>query len=133
MNAAHIYNLSIAQTNAHITNNPQAYSHQHCNQRFEVEVGWGCSLQLGEEYLLNGFFLYSLLLEKAEQSSTLYLPHDELSQKHRLQDALLDRNKRTEGPGQEAYLHACDLCFSVFEGEDGQKCGTPFLFHFALC
>ena len=126
MNAARIYNLSIAQTDSHISNTPQAYSHtQHSSYSWrssDMEAGWGCSRELGEEYLLNGFFLYSLLLEKAEQSSTLFLPHDEQSQKHRLQEALLERNKKMEGPGQEAYLHACDLCFSVFDGEDGKHC-----------
>ena len=63
---------------------------------------------------MNGFLLYSLLLEKSEQGTTLLLSHNELLQKGRLQDALKECNKQMEGTGQECYLHACDLCFLVY-------------------
>lgn len=57
------------------------------------------------------FLLYSLLLEKAERRGGLVLPHDEASHKDRLIPALAEQNKAMEGIGQEAYPHACDLCF----------------------
>lgn len=123
MNGCRIYNISMGNSNAHILNNQQAYMEElkslHYNQ---PSIVWPCSLELGDEFLLNGFFLYSLLLEKSEQCSTLFLPHDESSQRLRLRDALLEQNKQMEGPGQEAYLHACDLCFFVFEGDNGDLC-----------
>lgn len=75
---------------------------------------------------MNGFFLYSLLLDKAERHGVLVLPHDEPSQKDRLQPALAERNKMTEGIGQECYPHACDLCFIVFLNDDGEI-GKSFL------
>ena len=123
MNGCHIYNTSIGNLQAHVLNNQQAYMEElkalHYSQ---PTFAWPCSLELGDEFLLNAFFLYSLLLEKSEQCNALFLPHDESSQRLRLHDALLERNKRMEGPGQEAYLHACDLCFFVFEGDDGGLC-----------
>ncbi|KAK7012469.1 hypothetical protein R3P38DRAFT_2790720 [Favolaschia claudopus] len=79
--------------------------------------GW--NLDMRAEDVLNGFFLYSLLLEKAERRSILVLAHDESTQKGRLGPALAERNKAMEGIGQEAYPHACDLCFFVFEDGDG--------------
>lgn len=71
---------------------------------------------------MNGFFLYSLLLDKAERRSILILSHNETSQRDRLQHALAERNKAMEGIGQENYPHACDLCFVAKEGPDGQTC-----------
>ncbi|KAF9477654.1 hypothetical protein BDN70DRAFT_810293 [Pholiota conissans] len=121
MNASRIYNESIGDLNSHILNNRPAYIQQLCSSDLDKKQPqqWAHSLRLDEEFLLNGFFLYSLLLDKSEQLGTLSLVHDEQSQRLRLRDALLERNKRMEGPGQEAYFHACDLCFFVFEDDDG--------------
>ncbi|KAJ7122670.1 hypothetical protein C8R43DRAFT_1136083 [Mycena crocata] len=69
---------------------------------------------------MNGFFLYSLLLDKAEHDGILMLPHDEASQSDRLQPALAERNSTMEGTGQECYTHACDLCFAIVENAQGQ-------------
>lgn len=69
---------------------------------------------------MNGFFLYSLLLDKTEQGGILILPHDEASQSYRLQPALAERNSAMEGTGQECYAHACDLCFVIVKNEQGQ-------------
>lgn len=55
------------------------------------------------------------------------LPHDEATQGDRLQPALAERNKAMEGIGQEHYAHACDVCFVVFEDDDGNLstyCGS---------
>lgn len=43
-------------------------------------------------------------------------------QRTRLDPALRTRNKHTEGIGQEAYTHACDLCFFLFEDSNGNLC-----------
>jgi hypothetical protein len=69
---------------------------------------------------MNGFFLYSLLLDKAEQGGVLMLPHDESRQSDRLRPALEKRNSDMEGIGQECYAHACDLCFHIVENEQGE-------------
>ena len=69
---------------------------------------------------MNGFFLYSILLDKAERNEPLILSTTEASQRDRLREALAERNKRMEGVGQEEYGHACDLCFVVFNDEQGR-------------
>ena len=71
------------------------------------------------EVAMNGFLLYSLLLDKAEHRTHLTLPHDCPTQKDRLLNALAERNKAMEGIGQEEWAHACDLCFRVRETPDG--------------
>lgn len=80
---------------------------------------WQTSLEMRAEDVLNGFLMYSLLLDKAEHGSFLLLPHDERSQRDRLKEALAERNKAMEGVGQESYPHACDLCYQVYENEEG--------------
>ena len=108
---------------AHIINNKAAYLqtlhlYDHCS------LEWQTSLELRDEYVMNGFLLYSLLLEKSEQGTTLLLSHNESSQRDRLKNALKERNKQTEGTGQESYLHACDLCFLVYsDPETGCQSG----------
>jgi hypothetical protein len=53
-------------------------------------------------------------------------PHDEATHNDRLIPALAERNKGTEGIGQEAYPHAFDLCFFVFEAKDGSLSAIVF-------
>ncbi|KAG2743488.1 hypothetical protein P692DRAFT_201886487 [Suillus brevipes Sb2] len=56
----------------------------------------------------------------AEHNSCLVLPHDE-QQRIRIDVALSERNKEMEGIGQEAYPHACDLCFIVIGDNDSKS------------
>ncbi|KAF9538244.1 hypothetical protein CPC08DRAFT_651514, partial [Agrocybe pediades] len=118
-NCARIYNISLASQLSVRLNNELAFG--------PVEVPdvpdqrhWQTSLELQDEHVLNGFFIYSLLLEKAERQQPLSLGHN-LYHRDRLQPALQERNKSMEGPGQEAYTHACDLCYVVYEGDDGRQ------------
>ena len=66
------------------------------------------------EDVTNGFVLYSLLLE---HGTILILPHDALKQRSRIEPALVARHHEMEGVGEELYLHACDLCFIVFDND----------------
>jgi hypothetical protein len=119
----------MANVYAHILNNQQAYVQQIHSVNLGAKLPWAYLLELDEEIFLNGFLLYSLLLEKSEQATPLFLVHDEQSQQLCIQDALMEQNKQMEGPGQEAYFHACDLCFFVFEDDNGDMC--MFLFGFS--
>lgn len=121
MNFARLYNTCLTNHYSHILRHKLAYLktfHLYDKSRLR----WPFSLDMNDEYLLNGFCLYALLLEKSEQGTTLLLDHDEDSQKVRLKAALHERNQRMEGTGQPEYTHACDLCFVVFTGEDGRQC-----------
>lgn len=95
----------------------QAIYNHHIDDSVDL---WQTTLQIRQEDVMNGFFLYSLLLEKAERSGILAIPHDEASQKDRLQPVLAERNKLMEGIGQECYAHACDTCFIVFSDNEGR-------------
>jgi len=127
LNCARIYNISIASQYSHILNNRPAYMSIY--QQIDcMPIHWDVSFELRDEFVLNGFFLYSLLLEKAEQRTPLHLSHHETSQRDRLKGALEVRNKAMEGIGQEAYTHACDLCFVVIKDEAGKECESQFSF-----
>ncbi|RDB15791.1 hypothetical protein Hypma_003744 [Hypsizygus marmoreus] len=84
-----------------------------------THIEWQTSFKLCAEDAMNGFFLYSLLLDLSERRGILVLSHDAPSQKDRLQPALDVRNKATEGIGQECYPHACDVCFIVYTDDNG--------------
>ncbi|KIJ07033.1 hypothetical protein PAXINDRAFT_121288 [Paxillus involutus ATCC 200175] len=119
MNCARIYNTALGNIDAYIVNNRLAFGavvHQYGEK---VEL-WPCSLQMRDEDVLNGFFIYSLLLDKAERQSQLVLSHDS-QHRVRIDAALIPRNKEMEGIGQEAYPHACDKCFVVVEDNSGCK------------
>ncbi|KAG1720182.1 hypothetical protein EDB19DRAFT_1930573 [Suillus lakei] len=119
MNCARVYNYALAQRHAlYISNNRRAFDAT-LPRAFDEEFSWQYTLRMCDTDVLNGFFIYSLLLEKAEHSSCLVLPHDE-QQRIRIDVALSERNKEMEGIGQEAYPHACDLCFIVI-GDDDSK------------
>ncbi|KAJ7708089.1 hypothetical protein B0H17DRAFT_971679, partial [Mycena rosella] len=115
-NWARIYNCAMSETNPHIANNKLAFASVYGNRKKTPAEGW--NLELRNLDVTNGFFLYSLLLEKSERGGILLLPHDEPSQKDRLQPVLAERNKAMEGIGQEHWAHACDLCFVIFDSED---------------
>ena len=106
-------------------NNRQAFSAlqrpllYHCALP-EMYPGWPVALELCDADVLNGFFLYSILLDRAERNVSLVLQHG-TTHRDRLADVLHDCNCQTEGIGQEQYFHACDECFQVFE-QDGQLC-----------
>lgn len=117
-NCARIYNNSLRLRHPHIANNQPAFSTEVFNQHKPDSLDWQFSLDLRDEDVLNGFFLYSLLIDKAERRSILILPHDASSQKDRLRPALEERNKAMEGIGQEQWAHACDSCFVVFPDKD---------------
>lgn len=120
MNCARIYNQSIGILHAEVTNNPLAHPGKLHRPLYALDFDWQTSLHLQDTDVLNGFFLFSLLLDRAEQKTILYFEHDAPSQKDRLKPALQERNVRMEGFGQEEYTHACDLCYIVFLDEDGR-------------
>ncbi|KAG6906415.1 hypothetical protein DXG01_014052 [Tephrocybe rancida] len=66
---------------------------------------------------------------KAEHARVLVLPHGADSQMARIKPALHERNKETEGTGQENYAHACKQCFIITENDKGER----FKLHAALC
>ncbi len=97
MNFARIYNESIVSLHSHVVNNPGAY----VNTLFSGNDGPLSSfadpeqsLELQDNHVLNGFFLYSLLLDKEEQGTSFVLSHHEPSQCERLKEALSQRNKK---------------------------------------
>ncbi|EIW56144.1 uncharacterized protein TRAVEDRAFT_129214 [Trametes versicolor FP-101664 SS1] len=116
-NCARIYNASLARCDASVQNNIQAYGRT--TRSHLSEIGWPYALDMNSDIAMNGFLLYSLLLDKAEHGSHLELPHDFPTQKDRLATALAERNNAMEGIGQEEWTHACDLCFIVKEASDG--------------
>lgn len=118
MNCARIYNVSMASLSSVILNNPIAHI-EVLKGCLESDLRWQTSLELHETDVLNGFFIYSLLLDHAEQKSVLCLDHNSPSHRHRLKPALQARNARMEGFGQEEYTHACNLCYIVFLDDNG--------------
>lgn len=115
-NCACLYNLSMAHKWSHITGQTAAY-------RDLREIPLSSPIQ--PKNVLNGFFIYSLLLDKAEHGQILLMnSNGEL--KNRLMEPLGMRNKDMEGTGQEAYTHACDKCFHTYE-QNGKICMSPVL------
>ncbi|KAF8196942.1 hypothetical protein BJ912DRAFT_846451 [Pholiota molesta] len=120
MNCARIYNESLACLNSHILSNKLAYSNTfHLYE--QVENPLSSNLIMDEEHVLNAFFLYGLLIDKAEKQTRLVLSHKEPSQREHLRPALAERNQEMEGTGQEAYRHACDLCFITYKDNNGRE------------
>lgn len=111
MNCARIYNTTMLYTNAHIYEQWKAYGVPQHTPTLPF---------LAEEHLLNGFFIYSLLVHHAEHQEPLSMNQDG-EQRERLRPALQARNKTLEGLGQESYTHICDKCFYSYE-KDGQTC-----------
>lgn len=92
----------------------------------ELPHGWAPSaMKLQGVHVLNGFFLYSILLDYAERQQVLILEHN-INQRDRLKIVLDQRNQRMKGTGQEEYTHACKACFFVMENENGQKSMSMF-------
>ncbi|KAK7013809.1 hypothetical protein R3P38DRAFT_3575169 [Favolaschia claudopus] len=118
-NWARIYECALAEPNPHMRNNRLAFSASHAVLTSLKSIAADWNLEMRDEDVLNGFYLYSLLLDRAEHQGILVLPDDESRQRDRLQPALAERNKAMEGTGQEHWAHACDLCFIVFEDDAG--------------
>ncbi|KAH9829320.1 uncharacterized protein C8Q71DRAFT_718407 [Rhodofomes roseus] len=74
------------------------------------------------EYVWDAFFLYSILQDHEERGTFLELEHDVTRQSDRLRPALDARNRLMAGPGQEQWSHACDLCCSLSENDEGRVC-----------
>lgn len=85
------------------------------------------SHQLTGELVLDTFFCHTVLRDKSMRHEILHLPHRG-SQRHRLDDALRERNFRMIGTGQEMWAHTCNRCMKVYQGEDGNWCMFMFLF-----
>ncbi|KAJ7185334.1 hypothetical protein C8R46DRAFT_981891 [Mycena filopes] len=123
-NCARIYNSALSTPGQHVLNNKLAFTAIYHDTKHIVPDDWHITRLIRKEDTMNGFFLYSLLLDKAEQGRILMLPHDERSQSDRMEPALAERNSAMEGTGQECYAHACDLCFVVFENDRGELMKT---------
>ncbi|EPQ49828.1 hypothetical protein GLOTRDRAFT_51546, partial [Gloeophyllum trabeum ATCC 11539] len=102
---------------AFINNNPVAFGTMPAFHT--TGIPWQTSLLMRTQDVLDGFFLYSLLLYKAEKREVLVVPHEGPSQAARLEKELKARNSTMEGTGQEEYLHACDLCCKIWQDENG--------------
>ncbi|KAJ6609392.1 hypothetical protein B0H10DRAFT_1813877, partial [Mycena sp. CBHHK59/15] len=76
------------------------------------------SHQLDGELVLDAFFCHAVLRDKSSQHKVLSIPHHG-TQRHRLDQALEERNYRMVGTGQELWAHTCDRCMKVYQGEDG--------------
>jgi hypothetical protein len=83
------------------------------------------SHQLDGELVLDAFFYHAILRDKSTRKEILRVPHHG-SQRHRLDNALKERNFCMIGTGQEMWAHTCDRCMKVYQGEDGHWCKFPF-------
>lgn len=70
------------------------------------------------EMVLYAFMLYGLLQDADTRSECLTLPHRG-ENRHRLKAALIRRNQRRSGIGQEMWSHACNLCLKIIKSDDG--------------
>ncbi|KAJ7454472.1 hypothetical protein FB451DRAFT_1280048 [Mycena latifolia] len=95
-NCARIYNEALSTPRQHIRNNKLAFTAIYHETKHHTPDDWNFNRSIRKEDTMNGFFLYSLLLDKAEQQGILVLPHDETSQSDRLQPALAERNRAME-------------------------------------
>jgi len=87
---------------------------------FTLPADWNKTFEMDVDDVWNGFYLNALLLDSAEHRQLLVLPHAQgMTQRQRLEAAIRARNKALEGPGQEAWNHACDVCCYAFTDENG--------------
>ncbi|KAI0823321.1 hypothetical protein BC628DRAFT_1325118 [Trametes gibbosa] len=94
-NCAQVYNTCLASIDVFRRNNPLV---------FNVDMGqpplsWPYALEMSGETAMNGFLLYSVLLNRAEQLACIELPHDCPTQRDRLSAVLAELNKAMEGVG----------------------------------
>ncbi|KAJ7220636.1 hypothetical protein GGX14DRAFT_354323 [Mycena pura] len=69
------------------------------------------------EVVLDSFLFHAILRDKHKRREVLSIPHASY-QNHRLDQALLERNYRMAGTGQDMWAHACDKCMKVYQGND---------------
>lgn len=72
------------------------------------------------QVVLDAFFIHALLCDRTIRGSTLAIPHHGLH-RDRLEDALMERNLRLAGTGQEMWGHACGSCMKVIDTQDGSE------------
>ncbi|KAF8579221.1 hypothetical protein K439DRAFT_1648540 [Ramaria rubella] len=118
-NCARIYNEALKVPDAHRVNNEIAFANTVAPQVPLLE-SWTLSLSMGAAHVLDGFFLYSLLLDKMEHSGIPVLPHDAVSQRLCLEGPSTAQNASMEGFGQEYYNYTCDLCCLIYGNEEGE-------------
>ncbi|KAJ7117828.1 hypothetical protein C8R44DRAFT_626848 [Mycena epipterygia] len=70
------------------------------------------------ELVLDAFFYNAILRDKLAHRELLSLPHRG-SQRHRLDEAMKERNYRMVGTGQEMWAHRCKRCMKFYQGADG--------------
>ncbi|KAF8587619.1 hypothetical protein K439DRAFT_1614172 [Ramaria rubella] len=97
-NCARMYNQGLRERDTHNANSGSIGTYTPPAQA--PPPSWGSSLTMSGENVLDGFYLHSLLLDKAEHHVTLVQPHDAASQKLRLEPAMAERNAAMEGFGQ---------------------------------
>lgn len=103
-NCARIYNSTVSQL-------PLSSS---------LPPNWPHRLAMDVDDVWDSFFLHALLVDRhTNKLPCLELPHNAPTQLDRLRDALLARNQRMAGPGQEEWNHACSLCCLIQDHEDG--------------
>ncbi|KAF8577525.1 hypothetical protein K439DRAFT_1649069 [Ramaria rubella] len=118
LNCARIYNHAFRVGDPHIANNESAFPQARAMQT-PLPRAWGSLLVMSSVNVLDGFFLYSLLLHTAEHNEVLVLRHDASSHRRRLEDAMARCNAAMEGWGQESYMHACNLCCLIYKNDEG--------------
>ncbi|KAJ7768998.1 hypothetical protein B0H16DRAFT_1781268 [Mycena metata] len=91
-NCARFYNQALSTPRQHVLNNKFAFTAIYHNTRHLTPDDWNTTSLIRKENTMNGFFLYSLLLDKAEHGGILMLPHDEQSQSDHMEQALAERN-----------------------------------------
>lgn len=79
--------------------------------------------KLSGEVVLDAFFIHALLKDAIKNEMVLKVPHRGLH-KHRFDQALLERNRRIAGTGQEMWAHACTSCMKIYTDPTGveSKC-----------
>lgn len=125
-NCARIYNMSLSSMSAHSRNNELAFFPSVHTERAKLPDAWP-NQTLDYRTALDGFFLYSVLLDKAERMEALRVSHSGEVNRDRIKSALEERNFRMEGTGQEYWAHACDLCFIGIPGPDGRPASKSAL------
>ncbi|KAF8581706.1 hypothetical protein K439DRAFT_1647814 [Ramaria rubella] len=116
-NCVRTYNQALRVPDAHRANNVTAFGDDQW-AAVPLPLSWGASLIMSGANVLDGFYLYSLLLDKAEHKQRLVLPHDATLQKLRLELLIAEWNATMEGFGKESYAHAYDVCCHIYEDED---------------
>ena len=101
------------------TNSARMYNMDTEDSKSRFPDSWDHSVDMTTESVWDAFFLNALLLDCKEHLVSLELPHNAHDHSVRLRVALVRRNERMVGPGQELWNHACELCCET--DEDGTR------------